>query len=57
MVDWVLDSGADAVFDPEFGLGAFRAAIDDRIGIRSLEENGELPEWMEAVSTLLKCEE
>ena len=29
MMDWVLGSGANAVFDPAFGLGAFRAAIDD----------------------------
>ena len=28
MVRWVLDSGGDAVFDPAFGLGAFRTAID-----------------------------
>ena len=34
MVDWVLNSGVDEVFDPAFGLGAFRAAIDDRAGVR-----------------------
>ena len=34
MVDWVLDSGANAVFDPAFGLGAFRAAIDDRADVQ-----------------------
>ena len=34
MVDWVLDSGADAVFDPAFGLGAFYAAIDDHTGVQ-----------------------
>ena len=34
MVDWVLDSEANAVFDPAFGLGAFRAAIDDRADVQ-----------------------
>ncbi len=34
MVNWVLDSGANAVFDPAFGLGAFRAAIGDRADVR-----------------------
>ena len=29
MVNWVLDSEANAVFDPAFGLGAFRTAISD----------------------------
>ena len=28
MVDWVLDSGVNEVFDPAFGLGAFRTAIN-----------------------------
>ena len=34
MVDWVLDSRADEVFDPAFGLGAFRTAIDDRADVQ-----------------------
>ncbi len=34
MVDWVLNSGANEVFDPAFGLGAFRAAINNRAGIQ-----------------------
>lgn len=34
MVNWVLDSGANAVFDPAFGLGAFRAAIDDSADVQ-----------------------
>lgn len=34
MVDWVLDSEANAVFDPAFGLGAFRDAIGDRADVQ-----------------------
>ena len=34
MADWVLDSEANEVFDPAFGLGAFRAAIDDRSDVQ-----------------------
>ena len=34
MVDWVLNSGMDEVFDPAFGLGAFRDAIYDRAGVQ-----------------------
>ena len=34
MVDWVLNSGVDEVFDPAFGLGAFRDAIYDRAGVQ-----------------------
>ena len=34
MADWVLDSEVNEVFDPAFGLGAFRAAINDRADVQ-----------------------
>ena len=33
MVSWVLGSGVHSLYDPAFGLGAFRRAADGRVGV------------------------
>ena len=48
MVHWVLDSGMDAVFDPAFGLGAFRTAIDcDSVQFTGCEVDATIVEFWE----------
>ncbi|HEX9782488.1 MAG TPA: hypothetical protein VGA56_07110 [Opitutaceae bacterium] len=49
MVGWVLESGEQTVFDPAFGLGAFREALpgNPRVGFPACEVDPRIIEYWE----------